>query len=149
MESRNFRTQQYAAGCLFLSYFEDEIYCLLGKDHYNTFSDFGGKAETIDNFNPLLTACREAYEETLGILSKSELFALLQQSQSINSKSYTNKPYYMYIVWIQYNPLYCNNFNTTLNYINLIPNYNQSFKEKKSIMSVNLSSILKCILSTL
>ena len=48
----------------------------------------------------------------------------------------------MYIVWIPYNALYCSQFDTIFQYINDIPNYNHSFKEKKSILWIKLDTIL-------
>ena len=51
----------YAAGILIVSIFEGKIYTLLGRDHYNTYSDFGGKNDICDNNISILTASREAY----------------------------------------------------------------------------------------
>lgn len=136
------RKKPYAAGCLFVTWHDNQIFTLLGKDNYNAFSDFGGKSELIDNNNPMITAARETYEETLGlIMSKNELLQHINSSRCITSQSYTNKPYYMYVVWLKYSDLFSNDFNTIYNYICSVPNINHSFKEKKSISWFKLHDI--------
>ena len=63
----------YAAGVLILAKHNGQIYTLLGKDQYETYSDFGGKCEYYDKNIPMFTAAREMYEETCGVvLSISE-----------------------------------------------------------------------------
>lgn len=93
----------YAAGVLVCSWFKGKLYTLLGKDHYNTYSDFGGKCDICDHNNPINTASREMYEETTGcLLSITEISTMLSKSSYINTLSYTDKPYYMYIIFIRY-----------------------------------------------
>jgi 8-oxo-dGTP pyrophosphatase MutT (NUDIX family) len=61
------RNSRYSAGILPYT-FDQTGKCLflLGKDYDNDWSDFGGRCEFRDNNEPLNTACREFYEETLG-----------------------------------------------------------------------------------
>ena len=71
----------YAAGILILTLFNGKYYALLGKDHYNTYSDFGGKSDFADNGNPIVTASREAYEETCG-----SLFSICELTNKLQNK---------------------------------------------------------------
>ena len=59
------RMSNYAAGILLVSWNGNELCVLLGKDNYNTYSDYGGKSDYVDNGYPYLTASREMFEETL------------------------------------------------------------------------------------
>jgi hypothetical protein len=52
----------YAAGILLLSWDGKELCVLLGKDNYNTYSDYGGKCDVVDKGLPYVTAAREMYE---------------------------------------------------------------------------------------
>ena len=91
----------YAAGVLILSQINNKIYVLLGKDHYNTYSDFGGKNEVVDMNNPIYTAGRELYEETCGSLTSiHENIDFLYKCPVVNSLSYTNKHYFMYVMFV-------------------------------------------------
>lgn len=57
-----------------------DVVFLLGKDSRDgVFSDFGGKAEVIDNGDPVNTATREFYEETLGCLCNSPFHSRARQ----------------------------------------------------------------------
>lgn len=134
----------YAAGCMLIAEKDGELYTLLGKDQYNTYSDYGGKCELCDNNNPKITASREAYEETLGLIySKQELFYKLSRYPIyIVGQSYTHKPYYMFILWVNFSDNYIINFNTIHNYVCSIPNYTYHFKEKKSIAWFKLNELL-------
>jgi predicted NUDIX family NTP pyrophosphohydrolase len=59
----------YSAGILLYRYNNNQLEFLLGKDvKYNSWSDFGGKYDSVDNKNPLYTAIREFYEETCGVI---------------------------------------------------------------------------------
>jgi hypothetical protein len=133
----------YAAGVMLIAWNGSEICTLLGKDQYNTYSDFGGKADLLDGGIPYLTAAREMYEETLGIFyTQYEIAHMIYNGPYIQSKSYTNKPYYMYILWIDYNVLYNLDFNTAFNYISTIPGMNHQYKEKKVITWFKLDDIM-------
>lgn len=133
----------YAAGVMLLGWNGYEICALLGKDHYNTYSDYGGKADPSDNNLPYLTAAREMYEETLGIFfTQYEISYLIHKGPYVLSKSFTNKPYYMYILWIDYSNTYNIDYNTVFNYISAIPGFHHQFKEKKMISWFKLYDLL-------
>lgn len=133
----------YAAGILLCSWNGSEIVTLLGKDNYNTYSDFGGKADAIDHKIPYITASREMYEETLGIFfDQYEVCCMIYNGPYITSRSFTNKPYYMYILWIPYNESYIIEYNTVYNYVCSIPGVNHQFKEKKILTWFKLKEIM-------
>jgi hypothetical protein len=132
----------YAAGILIISVFEGKLYTLLGKDHYNTYSDFGGKNDLCDNNNSISTAAREAYEETCGCLySYYEFSNKLQNCHNISSLSFTNKPYHMYILFIKYDHDISKRYNTIYKYINSLK-YFRKFQEKKELKWFLLSDVL-------
>ena len=133
----------YAAGVLILGWNGNEICTLLGKDNYNTYSDFGGKCDSQDNNTPYITAAREMYEETLGILyTQYEISYYIYNTQYISSRSFTNKPYYMYILWVDYDSNMNIAYNTAYNYVSSIPGFNHQFKEKKMISWFKLEDVL-------
>lgn len=132
----------YAAGILLVSYYNDKYYVLLGKDHYNTYSDFGGKSDFIDNDNPLRTASREMYEETCGtIYSITEIYNKLQNCDSVSTLSYTKKQYMMYVMFIKYDKDIPKKFNKVYNHIKHLP-YLNKFKEKTELEWFLLQDVL-------
>ena len=91
----------YSAGILLYINVDKEKRFLLGKDDkYNSWSDFGGKCDIGDNSDPLVTASREFYEETSGIvMSKSQAYTMLKEnSQLVVCSSYRKQTYYMYLL---------------------------------------------------
>lgn len=99
---------EYAAGILIMSFFSGQLYVLLGRDYVGMYSDFGGKNEKYET-NPLLTASRECYEETCGIfLDETKLIFKLKEYQNtgvinfVKGKTFFQKPYYMYMMLINY-----------------------------------------------
>ena len=133
----------YAAGVMLLGWNGSEICVILGKDQYNAYSDYGGKADIQDGGLPSLTAARDMYEETLGIFfTQFEIAHMIHNGPCIQSRSYTNKPYYMYILWIDYDTSYNVQFNTVFNYVSAIPGISHQFKEKKYITWFTLDEIL-------
>lgn len=123
----------YAAGVLLLSWHEGKLLCLLGKDHYNSFSDFGGKVEMCDNNCQMNTASREMYEETCGVFSDiHSIRDALNRASFIDTLSYTNKPYTMYILFAQYDPTLPIRFDYAYNFVRHVPNMNR-FTEKKRL----------------
>jgi len=132
----------YAAGILILSIYNGKCYVLLGKDHYETYSDFGGKSEYVDRGISTLTASRETYEETCGVLyNVHELKNKLKNCSTISSLSYTNKPYLMYILFVKYDEDISNKFANVKNYIKNIQNM-EKFKEKTEIKWFLLQTVL-------
>jgi hypothetical protein len=58
---------RYSAGILPYTFDQNgKCLFLLGKDNDNDWSDFGGRCEFKDRSDPINTATREFYEETLG-----------------------------------------------------------------------------------
>ena len=97
---------EYAAGVLIMSFFSGQLHVLLGKDYVGMYSDFGGKNEKYET-NPLLTASRECYEETCGVfLDETKLIFKLKENQLNNNyvkgKTFFQKPYYMYMLLVNY-----------------------------------------------
>lgn len=91
----------FAAGVLI--YYKDkrtgEISFLLGNDFRNVLSDFGGKEDPEDNNDPRITASRECYEETMGLLfSFDHIHNLVFKSSFVIGTSYMKKKYYMYLL---------------------------------------------------
>lgn len=133
----------YAAGVLVLAWNNGRLYTLLGRDHYDTYSDFGGKCDPCDFDNQLFTASREMYEETCGcILDVTEIRELLKKCDCIQTLSYTEKPYYMYILVIKYDDQLCKRFDQIYNYISKVPKM-LKYTEKKSIQWFLFDSVAK------
>ena len=123
----------YAAGVLVLAWHNGHLLCLLGKDHYNTYSDFGGKEETCDMHVHINTAAREMYEETCGVVQDiGYIKENLKQCSSVEALSYTNKPYYMYIMFVNFDTTFSPKFSYAYNYIRHVPRMNK-FTEKQSM----------------
>jgi hypothetical protein len=92
----------YAAGVLiYYKCSKGQVYFLLGNDFRNVLSDFGGKEDKSDGGKPYITASRECYEETIGLIgSYNYIYEKLKQCRYVVGRSYMKKPYYMYILKI-------------------------------------------------
>jgi len=141
---------RYSAGVLPYT-FDQTGKCLflLGKDNDNDWSDFGGRCEFKDHNDPLNTASREFYEETLGaVLNIQECLDKINTKPfKIISKTLNGSPYYMYLIYIDYT-----NYSDTFNKISQFLKYQYSadknmYKiiEKTSIRWVSMDTILNCI----
>lgn len=132
--------KEYAAGVVFYYVNKKNIYFLLGKDMRYKWSDFGGKMEPKDKWNPIYTASRECYEETMGIIySLDELRYILQQSPKyVIGKSYLQKNYYMFM--IELNKLY--NFTNDFYNIRSYKHLHTFFLEKIQLKWFTLDEIL-------
>jgi hypothetical protein len=132
----------YAAGVLIMSWYKDELYVLLGKDHYETYSDFGGKCDSADMNNQQNTASREMYEETCGcIFDVTEIKHIIKGAPIINTRSYTDKPYYMYVIFIPYDEKHSENFEKVFSYISKLPKMIK-FLEKTSIKWIKFEDVV-------
>ena len=124
--------KEYAAGIVFYYVNKRNIYFLLGKDMRFKWSDFGGKMEAKDHWNPIFTASRECYEETMGIIySMEELRHILQTTPKyVIGKSYLQKNYYMFM--IELNKLYnfTNDFYNLRSYKHLCTYYLEKIQLK-------------------
>ena len=149
---------RYSAGILPYTYdLNGNCLFLLGKDTDGTWSDFGGRCENKDNNEEKYTASREFYEETLGsVLSINECLDKLNAIQSniqnnsnkIISKTLNGSPYYMYIIYIDYDN-YAESFHKTSQFMKYqFTNEKYILNkliEKVNIKWVNINTLFSCI----
>lgn len=111
----------FAAGILPITFVDGSPLFLVGKDIRDGYSDFGGKCERVDRGNPMQTAAREFYEETLGtvVSAKALLHTMNSPGSCITLKSSTqnNYDYYMFIVEIPYLPHLRSSFRKVLKFL--------------------------------
>lgn len=140
----------YSAGILPYQVGENnKIYFLVGKDHENNWSDFGGKCEFKDNNNVKETAVREFFEESLNsVMDINTARDLLRNDKNytlIQSKTLSGSPYYMFMLRVPMLPDTCRDrFNRTFNYLKYI-NADPSTMEKIDIKWVSLDTIIHCL----
>ena len=142
---------RYSAGILPYTFDQDaKCFFLLGKDNENDWSDFGGRCEFKDKSEHLNTATREFYEETLGaVLNVQECInKIIVNPVKIISKTLNGSPYYMYLLYIDYQN-YSETFNKTSNFLKY--HYNNDKRiinkviEKNTIRWVSMDTILNCM----
>ena len=110
----------YSAGILLFTKHEGTKYYLLGRSNEDKWSDFGGHSEIKDHNDPVLTATREFYEESLGCLCDFELIKRKIKNNKfklIISKTRSGYTYYMYHIYIKYSDEYRIRFHCTKNYM--------------------------------
>jgi hypothetical protein len=139
----------YSAGILPYTFDQDgKCFFLLGKDNDNDWSDFGGRCEFKDRCDPINTATREFYEETLGaVLTIEECMNKLGTSPTkIISKTLNGSPYYMYLVFVD-NLNYSETFNKTSQFLRYQFDKQEMNKliEKNTIRWVSMDTLLVCI----
>ena len=111
------------AGIAFVAKFKNKNYFLFGREnkyayHKYLYSDFGGHQE---NNEPLkITAIREAYEETSGMLGNIGVYKKLLEKELVKMYSLPKKDggYTTYLVNIKYDkniPFYHNNIFSFVN----------------------------------
>ena len=143
---------RYSAGVLPYT-FDQNGKCLfvLGKDNENDWSDFGGRCEYKDHNEPLNTASREFYEETLGAVNTvQETLDKINQPNTIKviSKTLNQSPYYMYLIYVDYLN-YSESFVKTSNFLKY--HFSQDKRniskiiEKVSIRWVSMDTLINCI----
>ena len=144
----NKNTIRYSAGILPYTFDQNgKLLFLLGKDNDGDWSDFGGRCEFKDRNEPINTATREFYEETLGaVLTIQECIPLMSDTQKIISKTLNGSPYYMYLVYIDL-VNYSDTFNKTSNFLKYQFDIRQISKiiEKVSVRWVSMDTLLNCI----
>lgn len=145
----NKNSTRYSAGILPYTFDQHgKCFFLLGKDNENDWSDFGGRCEFKDRYEPLNTATREFYEETLGsVISVSECIAKLSTNPvKIVSKTLNGSPYYMYLMYIDNNN-YTDSFNKTAQFLKyqFDPQEANKIIEKTTIRWVSMDTLLICI----
>jgi len=142
---------RYSAGVLPYTFDQNgKCFFLLGKDNDNDWSDFGGRCEFKDHGDEKNTATREFYEETLGaVISIPDCLDKLNGNPvKIISKTLNGSPYYMYLIYIDYQN-YSESFNKTANFMKY--HYAQDSRaisrviEKTTIRWVSMDTILHCI----
>jgi hypothetical protein len=134
----------YSAGILPYTIYRNNLYFLLGRDYDQKWSDFGGRVEPKDKYDPEITAIREFNEESLGaILDIDYLKKIIRQKKYIKIISTTNSGhnYYMYLIKIQYLEIIKLKFMSTKNFLNTIPHLDKKYKEKNDIRWVSVETI--------
>ena len=145
----NKNSTRYSAGILPYTFDQHgKCFFLLGKDNENDWSDFGGRCEFKDRYEPLNTATREFYEETLGsVVSVSECIAKLSTNPvKIVSKTLNGSPYYMYLMYID-NLNYTDTFHKTSQFLKyqFDPIEVNKIIEKTTIRWVSMDTLMFCI----
>jgi 8-oxo-dGTP pyrophosphatase MutT (NUDIX family) len=111
----------YAAGILPVTWLDGEPLFLIGRDVRDAlWSDFGGKVERCDRFDPLNTAVREFYEETYGcVVDARPLRQRLHAGNCLllRSRTQNGHPYYMFVVEIPFSPHLRNAFHKVLAFL--------------------------------
>ena len=140
-------TQQrhYAAGILPITWHGSTALFLVGKDlRDESYSDFGGRVERVDENSPVSTAVREWYEETLGVvLTAKALRTRMHPSNCLclRSRTQNGHPYYMYVVEVPFAPHLRNAFHKTLNFLKY-RNLHKVYVEKTDVRWVTLQTML-------
>ena len=146
----NKNSTRYSAGILPYTFDQTgKCFFLLGKDNDNDWSDFGGRCEFKDRCEPINTAMREFYEETLGaVLNIQECTDKLTSESAVKiiSKTLNGSPYYMYLMYIDYSN-YSDTFNKTANFLRYQFDKQEMNKliEKNTIRWVSMDTLLVCI----
>lgn len=136
-----------SAGILPISRNENgDVVFLLGKDSRDgVFSDFGGKAETIDNGDSVNTATREFYEETLGCLCNSPHSIrerVKKMSVMVNGTTKKGNDYSMFLIEVPYIPDLPLRFKKIVNFLKY-KNIGSAYIEKSELVWVSLDEMFK------
>jgi hypothetical protein len=141
-------TVRYSAGVLPYTFDQSgKLFFLLGKDNDGDWSDFGGRCEFKDRNDPVNTASREFYEETLGaVLNIQECVDKMTDQKKIISKTLNGSPYYMYLIYID-NLNYSDSFNKTSQFLKYQFDTRITSKiiEKVAMRWVSIDTLLNCI----
>lgn len=136
----------YAAGVLPITWIDNVPLFLVGRDLRDGWSDFGGKCERADRGNPMLTASREFYEETLGcVVSAKALYQTMNHPGScvtLKSSTQNNYDYHMFIVEIPYIPHLRSAFRKVLRYLQSMP-LQRAYVEKTDVQYVTWDMLQK------
>ena len=144
-ENRRNYKEIYSAGILPFSVKGGTVYFLLGKDLENKWSDFGGRSEAQDKGRWDVTATREFYEESVGVVMDiSSMLTRLQHRKNyikVKGKTLSGSPYYMYVVKIPYKETYKETFDNTLGFIRYSNVFDKKYLEKIDLQWVSLETI--------
>lgn len=135
-----------SAGILPFTRHNGEILFLLGKDVRDScYSDFGGKMENIDQHDPINTANREFYEETLGILSNSP-FDLRQRIKDLSvcvfGSTKNQHVYRMYLLEIPFDKNLPKQFKKNVSFLTY-KNIGMNYIEKTDLVWCNFDELFR------
>lgn len=137
--------RQYSAGILPITWCGETALFLVGKDlRDDTFSDFGGRMERVDENSAMATAVREWYEETLGVCLTAKAMRSRMQPQNslcLRSRTQNGHPYFMYVVEVPFAPHLRNSFHKTLNFLKY-RNLHKVYVEKTDVRWVTLDTLM-------
>ena len=134
----------YSAGILPITIIRGDIYVLIGRESYDrTYSDFGGKYETIDK-SIIETACREFKEESLydkiSMRDFHNMWSVYTESRTLKGNIY-----YMFLVYMHphiINDIYIN-FNDLTKKSRLARSCNSNIRcEKARLKLIMLNKLL-------
>ncbi|AGE50136.1 hypothetical protein ATCVCanal1_298L [Acanthocystis turfacea Chlorella virus Canal-1] len=135
-----------SAGVLPFSRKGGEIFFLVGRDiRDSVFSDFGGKLENVDKNDPIATATREFYEESLGVVCNSPhdmRQRLKELSVCLFGHTKNNHEYRMYVLEIPYCKDIPRKFNKMANFLKY-KNVGVTCIEKTELVWCNMDELLK------
>jgi hypothetical protein len=123
-----------------------EVVFLVGKDSRDcVFSDFGGKYEHVDNGDPINTATREFYEETLGSICNTPYdirFRVKHLSVMLEGETKNKHMYRMYVLEIPYYRDVPQRFKKIMNFLKY-RHVGSTLVEKSEIAWVTLDELMK------
>jgi hypothetical protein len=135
-----------SAGVLPFSRNGGEIVFLVGRDiRDSVFSDFGGKLESVDKNDPIATATREFYEESLGVVCNSPhdmRQRLKELSVCLFGHTKNHHEYRMYMLEIPYCKDIPRKFSKVANFLKY-KNIGVSCIEKTELVWCNMDELLK------
>ncbi|GAQ90388.1 hypothetical protein KFL_006340075 [Klebsormidium nitens] len=136
----------YSAGILPVSRYKGELLVLLGRDRVDgQWSDFGGRSEGEDRNDPKRTACREFFEESMGVvLDIDAIRARLQCPKChslIESRTMGGQVYSMYVVGVPFFHTYGTLFQKVARFARYM-DAKRRFLEKSEISWFNLNDVI-------
>lgn len=134
----------YAAGVLPFTKYKGRVLWLIAEDvRDGSYSDFGGKAEKVDNDIPENCAMREFLEESYGlVLSEHQIMHLFKSRSFIMLRSTTRAyhPYFCYVIQVPFVPHIRDVVRKLLGYFRM-KNVYRSFVEKTDLRWVTTAEL--------
>jgi hypothetical protein len=123
-----------------------EVVFLIGRDlRDGVFSDFGGKIEPVDAGDPIHTATREFYEESLGALCNSP-YELRKRVRDLSvcliGSTKNLHVYRMYVVEFPYDPFISQRFKKIVNFLKY-KNIGSNYIEKTEVLWATFDELVK------
>jgi len=123
-----------------------EVVFLIGKDSRdNVFSDFGGKTEKVDNDDPINTATREFYEETLGCMCNNPYdvrFRVKNMSIMLMGETKNKNQYRMFVLEVPFVKNINSQFKKVMNFMKY-KNIGTNLIEKSELVWVTFNELVK------